>query len=114
MLIDWFFYRRPLFVPLNIVLYNVFGGEGQGPDIFGTEPWYYYIVNGFLNFNILFLFALGSAPLVVCAILDTAKRISMCINAKFSACSSSPRTLIGNACLDRAHGTQPGLTFFLA
>ncbi|KAL1935001.1 hypothetical protein VTP01DRAFT_4141 [Rhizomucor pusillus] len=66
-LIDWFFYRRPLFVPLNIVLYNVFGGEGQGPDIFGTEPWYYYIVNGFLNFNILFLFALGSAPLVLVA-----------------------------------------------
>lgn len=51
-----------MFVPLNIVLYNVFG---QGPNIFGTEPWYFYIVNGFLNFNVLFLLALASGVLAV-------------------------------------------------
>ena len=64
-LVDYFFYRQLMFVPLNIVLYNVFGGENQGPDIFGIEPWYYYIVNGFLNFNIMFLLALASAPFAV-------------------------------------------------
>lgn len=66
-LIDYLFYRRLMFVPLNIVLYNVFGDLGQGPDIFGTEPWYYYILNGFLNFNILFLLALASAPFALIA-----------------------------------------------
>jgi len=29
----------------------------------GTEPWHYYFVNGFLNFNIVFLLALFSLPL---------------------------------------------------
>ncbi|KAF9100959.1 mannosyltransferase [Mortierella sp. AM989] len=48
-------------VPLNIVLYNVFGGD-VGPDIFGTEPWWFYILNGLLNFNILFPAALLSFP----------------------------------------------------
>lgn len=51
-------------VPLNIVLYNVFGGD-VGPDIFGTEPWWFYILNGLLNFNILFLAALLSLPALV-------------------------------------------------
>ncbi|KAI9019290.1 Alg9-like mannosyltransferase family-domain-containing protein [Phycomyces nitens] len=64
-LIDRLFYQRWTFVPLNIVLYNVFGSDGRGPELYGTEPWYYYIVNGFLNFNIVFLLALGSA-LCVC------------------------------------------------
>ncbi|KAI8148525.1 Alg9-like mannosyltransferase family-domain-containing protein [Fennellomyces sp. T-0311] len=66
-LIDFIFYRRLMFVPLNIVLYNVFGGENQGPDIFGVEPWYYYIVNGFLNYNIMFFLALLSAPFALVA-----------------------------------------------
>lgn len=51
-------------VPLNIVLYNVFGGD-VGPDIFGTEPWWFYILNGLLNFNLLFLAALLSFPALV-------------------------------------------------
>ncbi|KAI9313863.1 Alg9-like mannosyltransferase family-domain-containing protein [Dichotomocladium elegans] len=66
-LIDYLFYRRLMFVPLNIVLYNVFGGANQGPDIFGTEPWYFYILNGFLNFNVMFLLALASGPFAMIA-----------------------------------------------
>ena len=52
-------------VPLNIILYNVFGGSGKGPNIYGTEPWHYYIRNLALNFNIWLLLALLSMPLVL-------------------------------------------------
>lgn len=43
------------FVPLNIVLYNVFGGEGEGPEIFGVEPFSYYVANLLLNFNLIMI-----------------------------------------------------------
>lgn len=51
--IDSYFYNKLSFVPLNIVLYNVFGGEGEGPEIFGVEPFSYYILNLLINFNIV-------------------------------------------------------------
>ncbi|KAG0020165.1 mannosyltransferase [Entomortierella chlamydospora] len=60
-IVDHYYYKKFVVVPLNIVLYNVFGGD-VGPDIFGTEPWWFYILNGLLNFNILFLAALLSFP----------------------------------------------------
>jgi Alg9-like mannosyltransferase family len=52
-------------VPFNIILYNVFSGADRGPDIFGTEPWSYYIINLFLYFNITWIAALCSFPLMV-------------------------------------------------
>jgi alpha-1,2-mannosyltransferase len=52
-------------VPLNIVLYNIFGGSGKGPNIYGTEPWHYYFRNLALNFNLWFVLALASMPLSV-------------------------------------------------
>jgi alpha-1,2-mannosyltransferase len=61
--IDTFFYRRLEIVPFNIVLYNIFSGPGKGPDIFGTEPWHFYVRNLLLNFNIWFIFAIGALPL---------------------------------------------------
>ena len=54
-----------MIVPLNIVLYNVFGGAGKGPNIYGTEPWHFYIRNLILNFNLWFVLALAALPLVV-------------------------------------------------
>ncbi|KAF9302215.1 mannosyltransferase [Mortierella antarctica] len=63
-LIDHYYYDKFVVVPLNIVLYNVFGGD-VGPNIFGTEPWWFYILNGLLNFNLLFLAALLSFPALV-------------------------------------------------
>ncbi|KAG0052891.1 mannosyltransferase [Gryganskiella cystojenkinii] len=63
-IIDRYYYKRLVIVPLNIVLYNVFGGD-VGPDIFGTEPWWFYILNGLLNFNVLFLAALASFPVLL-------------------------------------------------
>lgn len=59
--IDFISYRKFEIVPLNIVLYNVIqASEESGPNIFGTEPWYYYILNLVLNFNIAFPLALAS------------------------------------------------------
>ena len=63
--IDTFFYHKVAIVPWRIVAYNVFGGNDRGPDIFGTEPWDYYIRNLLLNFNIWFVLAAVAGPLLV-------------------------------------------------
>lgn len=54
--IDSMYYGKLVIAPLNIVLYNVF--TKHGPNIYGTEPFSYYIYNGFLNFNFIFIGAL--------------------------------------------------------
>ncbi|RAL17081.1 dolichyl-P-Man:Man(6)GlcNAc(2)-PP-dolichol alpha-1,2-mannosyltransferase [Aspergillus homomorphus CBS 101889] len=64
-MVDHVFLRKLVVVPWNIVAYNVFGGEGRGPGIFGTEPWTFYIRNLLLNFNVWFVFAMAAAPLLV-------------------------------------------------
>lgn len=61
--IDSFFYRKFVIVPLQIVLYNVFGGD-LGPDLYGTAAWHYYSANLLLNFNVIYLFAVASVILV--------------------------------------------------
>lgn len=55
------FYGRWTFPSLNAVLYNVAGRAG-GPDLFGTEPWYFYLLNLGLNFSFLLPAALVSGP----------------------------------------------------
>ena len=62
--IDAFFFRKLVVVPWNIVMYNIFSGRERGPNIFGTEPWDYYIRNLLLNFNLCFVLALLSAPML--------------------------------------------------
>lgn len=62
--IDAFFYRNLTVVPWRIVMYNVFSGKDRGPDIFGTEPWHFYVRNLLLNFNIWYLLAMSAAPLI--------------------------------------------------
>ena len=59
---DTSYYGRMTVAPLNIVMYNIF--TPHGPDLYGTEPWTFYFVNGFLNFNVVFFLALVSLPLV--------------------------------------------------
>lgn len=54
--IDSMYYGKLVIAPLNIITYNVF--TNHGPNIYGTEPFSYYIYNGFLNFNFIFLGAL--------------------------------------------------------
>jgi alpha-1,2-mannosyltransferase len=63
--VDSFFYHKFTCVPLNIVLYNVFSGGSRGPDIYGVEPWHFYVRNLALNFNIWFFLALAAFPLLL-------------------------------------------------
>jgi hypothetical protein len=58
--IDYGYYKKWMIVPLNIVLYNVFSDPSRGPNLYGTEPWHFYILNGLLNFNFVFIAALAS------------------------------------------------------
>lgn len=74
--IDSFFYREPVCVPLNIVLYNVFSGGSRGPDIYGVEPWHFYVRNLALNFNIWFFLALAALPLLLIQYLVFEKSVS--------------------------------------
>jgi len=59
-LCDSYYYGRPVFTSLNIVWYNVF--TSHGPDLYGTEPASFYLLNGLLNFNFVFLAALLVLP----------------------------------------------------
>jgi alpha-1,2-mannosyltransferase len=62
--IDSFLYKRLVCVPWNIVRYNIFSGS-KGPNIYGTEPWDFYLRNLALNFNIWFVLALSAMPLAI-------------------------------------------------
>lgn len=64
-LVDSLFIRKATSVPFNIVLYNMFAGPGRGPDIYGTEPWHFYLQNLLLNFNVWFLLAMLCTPLLM-------------------------------------------------
>ena len=64
-IIDSLYFESSTLAPLNLVVYNVFAGDGRGPDLYGTEPWWFYLANMFLNFNIGLIFAILSIPLLV-------------------------------------------------
>ena len=49
--------------PVYVILYICFY------IILGVEPFSYYILNGLLNFNAVFVWALFSLPFVVCKVL---------------------------------------------
>lgn len=51
--IDTSYYGKLVVAPWNIVKYNVLGGHG--PELYGTESFSFYIINGFLNFNIVWV-----------------------------------------------------------
>lgn len=61
--IDSFFYKKLVIVPWNIIHYNIF--SGNGPDLYGTEPWHFYLRNLFLNFHLWLPLALASLPLLL-------------------------------------------------
>ncbi|KAK5168739.1 mannosyltransferase [Saxophila tyrrhenica] len=69
---DTFFYKKLVVVPFNIVWYNVLSGSG-GPDLYGTEPWHFYLRNLFLNFHLWLLLALLSLPLLLVQHFSRAK-----------------------------------------
>ncbi|ODA77903.1 hypothetical protein RJ55_06506 [Drechmeria coniospora] len=63
-LVNLYFYKKVAVVTWNIIKYNIFSSNG-GPDLYGTEPWTFYVKNLALNFNIWFLLALLAFPLFV-------------------------------------------------
>ena len=72
LIIDSYYYGKPVIACLNILLYNVF--TDHGPDLYGTEPLSYYLLNGFLNFNFIFILALFSIIIIpLCEIIIKSK-----------------------------------------
>ncbi|KAJ1898258.1 mannosyltransferase [Kickxella alabastrina] len=61
-LVDSQYYGHTVVAAWNQVAYNVLGG-GPGSELYGTEPWYFYIKNGLVNANIVMILALASLPL---------------------------------------------------
>lgn len=59
---DSYLYGKLVVAPWNIVKYNVFG---SGSQLYGTEPLSYYLLNGFLNFNVAFVASFFALPLAV-------------------------------------------------
>lgn len=62
LVVDRKYYGKNILAVWNIIKYNALGhgGGGQGSNLYGTEPWFFYILNLFLNFNVGFLFAVMS------------------------------------------------------
>lgn len=76
--IDSLYFGKLVIAPWNLLIYNVF--SGKGPDLYGVEPWYFYLLNGFLNFNFIFVAAL----LTPLALLTVNKIVP--VNARNPAC----------------------------
>lgn len=77
MAVDYAFFRKIALVPWNIVAYNVFGSQGRGPEIFGTEPWTFYVRNLLLNFNVWFGLAMLSGPLLLIQAISRSRTTSV-------------------------------------
>ncbi|KAF8527552.1 glycosyltransferase family 22 protein [Hysterangium stoloniferum] len=90
-LVDTEVYGRLVIVPWNIVKYNIFGGAERGPDLYGSEPWHFYILNLLLNFNILLPLALLSIPSLTVTYFFDRKRLGL---TKPSPDQSSPFVLL--------------------
>lgn len=76
--VDSYFYGRLVVVPWNIIKYNVFPtSAATGPELYGTEPWYYYLLNGLLNFNIVLPLALLSLPALFAITLFERKKLAI-------------------------------------
>ncbi len=59
--LDWLLYCRKTFSAWNIIIYNMLGAhEGRGPELYGVEPWTFFFKNLALNFNFVFIAALGA------------------------------------------------------
>jgi alpha-1,2-mannosyltransferase len=62
--VDWLFYRRALVAVLNIFLYNATSASDGGGQLYGVEPASYYLLNGALNFSLVWALALPSIVVV--------------------------------------------------
>ena len=74
-IIDSAYYGTPVSAVWNIVKYNALGmgGNGDGANLYGTEPASFYLKNLALNFNIHAAFGLAALPAVL-LLNSTSKR----------------------------------------
>uniref|UniRef100_A0A6B2L1M8 Mannosyltransferase n=1 Tax=Arcella intermedia TaxID=1963864 RepID=A0A6B2L1M8_9EUKA len=70
--IDYCYYQKPVIAAWNILKYNVFESHG-GPELYGVEPWFFYIMNAFLNFNFVLFLAFLAIPTIVISALCKSK-----------------------------------------
>ena len=61
--VDFYMHGELKIAWLNIITYNVFGDKG--PDLYGTEPLSYYLINLSLNFGPIWLLGLVSLPITI-------------------------------------------------
>lgn len=61
--LDYYFYKKLMLSPINLVVYNIF--SGKGPDLYGVESPMYYVKNLALNWNIVSIMAVLSLPVSV-------------------------------------------------
>ena len=102
---DYSYYQRFTVVPWNIISYNVFGGKERGPSLYGTEPWNYYFINGFLNFNLIFIVAIISLPgLVSCVLKEYFNKYILFYNL----CDEIGRHARLKISSDKGPGSNPG------
>jgi alpha-1,2-mannosyltransferase len=73
--LDTLFYGRLTITPWNIIKYNIFPDSARGPNLYGTEPWYFYLLNLALNFNILLHLSLISLPGLLVTYMYDRKRL---------------------------------------
>ena len=59
--VDSYFFGRLVFAPANIILYNIFSSSGA--TLYGTEPVSFYLMNLFLNFNVIFILSSLCVPI---------------------------------------------------
>ncbi|KAF0697914.1 Aste57867_11446 [Aphanomyces stellatus] len=60
--VNYLFYHKWILPAFNIVLYNV---VSSGSELYGTEPWHYYLQNLVLNFNVATALALAALPIML-------------------------------------------------
>jgi len=53
---------------VNLVSYNVFGADGGSSTMYGTEPWYWYLQNGFVNLGLAWPFVLAAPAVALAAV----------------------------------------------
>lgn len=90
-LVDSWAYGRPTFPTLNIIQYNLF--SRGGPDLYGTEPAFFYLLNLALNFNLLLPLALLSLPALAITYMYDFRRLGT-TQRKPMPDDSSPYTLV--------------------
>lgn len=76
LIIDTLAYGRLTLVPFNIIKYNIISSSrGAGPELYGVEPWYYYLFNLGLQFGPALPLALLSIPTVLFTVWYDPRRI---------------------------------------